>query len=154
MLKELLSNNNLIAAKVEVEDWKEAVTEGVKVLVDAGFAEMRYAEAIIEDTIKVGPYYVLAPGIALPHSKATAGVLKIGISIMTLKEPVVFNHEVNDPVDIVITLCAKDNKSHIDMMTEIVAVLMAPNSSERMRNCNDSSEILEFINGIIEESSK
>ncbi|GAA0176695.1 PTS ascorbate transporter subunit IIA [Clostridium sediminicola] len=154
MLKELLMNNALIATNVEVDNWEQAVNVGVKILADAGFAEMRYADAIIEDTKKAGAYYVLAPGISLPHSKATAGVLKIGISIMTLKKPVEFNHEVNDPVDIVITLCAKDNKSHIDMMTEIVAVLMAPNSSERMRKCKNNSEMLELINSIIEESSK
>lgn len=150
MLKEILSENSLIASKVDVSDWKEAVKVGVKVLADAGFVEMRYADTIIEDTMEVGPYYVLAPGIALPHTRPNAGVLKIGISIVTLKKPVVFNHECNDPVDIVITLGAKDNKSHIDMMQEIATVLMAENSAERLRNCNNNEEILDLINGIIE----
>lgn len=145
MISEILNNNNLVDVDVEVDNWEEAVKYGVKLLESAGFADMEYADAIIEDTKKAGPYYVLAPGIALPHSKAEAGVKKIGISILLLKNPVKFNHEDNDPVDIIITLCATDRNTHLDMMTEIVQVLTQADSIDIIRACKTKEEVIKVF---------
>ena len=44
----------------------------------------------------------------MPHGRPEEGVKKTGFALVTLKKPLVFNHEDNDPVDILITMAAVD----------------------------------------------
>lgn len=76
MLKELLRDHELIEVGVEAKDWKDAVKHGVEVLASEDFVEIEYADSIVESTLTNGPYYVIAPGLALPHSSAEDGVKK------------------------------------------------------------------------------
>lgn len=117
---------------------------GVNLLANAGYTKPSYADAIIEDTEKLGPYYVICPGIALPHSRPTDNVMKIGISIITLETAVLFNHE-NDPVDILITLSALDNSSHYNMMEEIVDIISSPDWIDKVRDCQTKHELLDLF---------
>jgi mannitol/fructose-specific phosphotransferase system IIA component (Ntr-type) len=143
MLRELLSQNKLVAVKVRASDWKDAVRAGVGLLADAGYTKQAYADAIIDDTEKLGPYYVIGPGIALPHSKAD-NVMKVGVSIITLATAVRFHHA-NDPVDLLITLAALDKSIHYEMLAEVVDLISSPDRVAKMRNCQTELELLELI---------
>lgn len=145
MLKELFQKNDLIRAKVDVKDWEEAVRKGVSLLSNADFVEDRYSDAIIEGTKKYGPYYVICPGVAMPHSRPEDGVKKKGISIMILKEPVNFGDLDNDPVKIIISLAATDNESHLEMMQDIVTILSSEENINTMQEANTIDEILEIF---------
>ena len=46
----------------------------------------------------------------MPHGRPEEGVKKTGFALVTLKKPLEFNHEDNDPVDILITMAAVDAK--------------------------------------------
>ena len=146
MLKEMLQNHNLIRLEADVEDWKEAIVRGVELLSRAGIVEYRYGDAIIESTEKVGPYYVICPGVAMPHSRPEDGVKENGISIITLKKPVYFGNADNDPVNIVISLAAKDNTSHLDMMQEVVALLSSRSCIDRLLEAKTIDEALAIFN--------
>ncbi len=71
----------------------------------------------------MGPYIVIAPGIAMPHARPEAGAKNIRIGLLKLKNPVNFGNEEHDPVDIVIFLCAVDNKAHIEVLGELVQLI-------------------------------
>jgi mannitol/fructose-specific phosphotransferase system IIA component (Ntr-type) len=88
-----------------------------------------------------GPYIVIAPGIALAHGRPSEAVLEIGLSLVTLAEPVIFGNEVNDPVRLVIGLCAIDHNSHIDIMAELATFLGDSNSVNTVLNAVDSDQI-------------
>ena len=47
----------------------------------------------------------------MPHGRPEEGV-KTGFALVTLKKPLIFNHEDNDPVDILITMAAVDATTH------------------------------------------
>ena len=47
---------------------------------------------------------VVMPGVVLLHAKPDYGVNRLGISLSTLKTPVEFGHDKNDPVDIVVVV--------------------------------------------------
>ena len=47
----------------------------------------------------------------MPARAAGRGV-KTGFALVTLKKPLIFNHEDNDPVDILITMAAVDATTH------------------------------------------
>ncbi|WP_205956825.1 PTS ascorbate transporter subunit IIA, partial [Pseudoxanthomonas winnipegensis] len=97
-----------IRLQAEANTWQEAVKIGVDLLVAADVVEPRYYQAILDGVEQFGPYFVIAPGLAMPHGRPGEGVKKTGFSLVTLKKPLEFNHEDNNPVDILITMAEVD----------------------------------------------
>lgn len=112
-----------VKAKQDAADWREAVAIAGRLLVDAGCCTDDYVRAMQEGVIEFGPYIVIAPGVAMPHARPEAGVLKPGVSIITLAEPREFGNEANDPVDFVIAFAAVDKNAHIKTLQQIVGLL-------------------------------
>jgi mannitol/fructose-specific phosphotransferase system IIA component (Ntr-type) len=81
----------------------------------------------------------------MPHARPEEGALDIGLSIVTLKEPVVFGHPKNDPVKIVVGLCAIDHQSHLKALTELADILMDEKKVERITSAETAEQILEII---------
>lgn len=108
---------NTIRTNVKVNNWQEAVRVSGELLVSADLIEPRYIDAMIETTKDLGPYCVIAPGVAIPHARPVAGVKESGFSAITLAEPVEFGNIDNDPVYLVLAFCALDHDSHIESLT-------------------------------------
>jgi len=117
ILKDFILNNGSFALGTDASDWKDAVKKGVDLLVKAGAAEERYYDGILKMVEEHGPYFVISPGVAMPHARPELGGLKTGFALVTLKNPVKFGHESNDPVDIVLCICAKEAS---DMNEEVI----------------------------------
>ncbi len=47
---------------------------GVDLLVAADVVEPRYYQAILDGVAQHGPYFVIAPGLAMPHGRPEEGV--------------------------------------------------------------------------------
>ena len=69
MLKESLIENHSIALNQTAASWQEAIKIGTDLLVKAGTIEPRYYDHIIGNIEKMGPYIILAPGLAMPHAR-------------------------------------------------------------------------------------
>lgn len=95
-LRDSLAENKSIRLQAEAETWQDAVKIGVDLLVAADVVEPRYYQAILDAVEQHGPYFVLAPGLAMPHGRPEEGVKKTGFALVTLKKPLEFNHEDND----------------------------------------------------------
>ncbi len=146
MLKEILTTD-LIQAKFSAGSRDEAVRESGRLLVEKGLADEAYIEAMLKNVEVNGTYIVIAPGIAMPHARPEEGALGIGLSIVTLKEPVVFGHPKNDPVKIVVGLCAIDHQSHLKALTELADILMDEKKVEEIVNAESQQEIMKIIKG-------
>ncbi|MEI8632679.1 PTS sugar transporter subunit IIA [Vibrio sp. PP-XX7] len=72
----------------------------------------------------IGPYYVLGPGIAMPHSRPEDGVNRIALSLSVFKQGVSFGSEENDPVHLLVTLAAIDSNSHVDIIAQLAELFM------------------------------
>ena len=90
-LRDSLAENKSIRLQAEAETWQEAVKIGVDLLVAADVVEPRYYQAILDGVEQFGPYFVIAPGLAMPHGRPEEGVKKTGFSLVTLKKPLEFN---------------------------------------------------------------
>ncbi|WP_167747400.1 PTS sugar transporter subunit IIA, partial [Streptococcus oralis] len=73
-LKQALTENNSIRLGLSASSWQEAVKLAIDPLVDSGAVLPEYYDAIIESTEEYGPYYILMPGMAMPHARPEAGV--------------------------------------------------------------------------------
>ena len=97
MLKDLVSEK-LIKLQIEASDWEDAVRKAAQPLVDEGKVKTSYVDDIIKGVKEMGPYIVLTKHVALPHARPESGALESAIGIATLKTPVEFGNEDNDPV--------------------------------------------------------
>ncbi len=145
-LKDLLKKNKAIRLGVEAKDWKEAVKAGTELLVQAGTVEEKYYYDIIEITEKLGPYYIIAPGVAMPHTKSEDGIIKNSFSFITLKEPVDFHGYDMKPVDILITMAVKSKDLDIEeVLPEIVRIFMNKENHDKIRKAKTEKELLKIL---------
>ena len=108
--------------------------------------EPHYYQAILDAVEQHGPYFVLAPGLAMPHGRPEEGVKKTGFALVTLKKPLEFNHEDNDPVDILITMAAVDANTHQEVgIMQIVNLFEDEENFDRLRACRTEQEVLDLI---------
>lgn len=134
------------AVNVHVPDWEEAVRATGRLLVECGFAEERYIEGMLNLTKELGPYIVLAPGIAIPHARPEEGALKVGFAAITLDPPVNFGNECNDPVSLVIGFCSPGADAHVEMIMRIARMLGAENFLETCKAARSSAELADVFN--------
>ena len=123
-----------------------ALSASVDLLVAADVVEPRYYQAILDGVAEHGPYFVIAPGLAMPHGRPEEGVKKTGFALVTLKKPLIFNHEDNDPVDILITMAAVDATTHQEVgIMQIVNLFDDEANFDRLRACRSEQEVLDLI---------
>lgn len=146
MLLEVITEE-MIHVNYDCQTREEAVIESGRLLVEKGYATENYIKAMLKNVEENGTYIVIAPGIAMPHARPEEGALDIGLSIVTLKNPVVFGHPLNDPVRIVIGLCAVDHQSHLKALSELVEILGDQEKVEKMNEATTSQEIINIIKG-------
>ena len=74
------------------DSWQDAIRMSCESLEADGTVEANYKEDIIACVEKYGPYIVIMPNIAMPHSQEGAqGVHKTAIGFMKLDKPVSFD---------------------------------------------------------------
>jgi PTS system ascorbate-specific IIA component len=105
-----------------VNDWKQAINLSAAPLLKSRAITEQYLEAIFKSHQALGPYYVLAPGLAMPHARPEQGVIKNGLSLLHIKEGVSFDARENDPIYVVIMLCALSGDEHIRMISALAEV--------------------------------
>ncbi len=153
MLKESLIENNSIKLNQSAADWKAAIKIGTDLLERAGTIEPRYYDTIISNIEKMGPYIILAPGLAMPHARPEEGVIKTSFALVTLKEPVVFEGE-DEPVSVLITLAGSDSDKHMEGLMEITQTLDDPDSEtginlDKILRCQTNEEVLAVIDAAL-----
>lgn len=112
-----------IAVGVQAGSRDEAIRAVGELLVASGRTTSKYTDEMLGVLEEFGPYFVLAPGIAIAHSKPSDSVLTTGMALAVLSEPIEFGSQHNDPVRLLFALCAKDHNSHIEVLAELATVL-------------------------------
>lgn len=146
-MNEIIPAKN-IQLKIRVSDWREAIGAAGSLLIASGYTTADYTREMIEAVDEYGPYIVVAPGIALAHSRPAPSVLKTGLSLVSLAGPVNFGNQENDPVHIVLGLCATSNDTHLQMISRLVAFLDNEENIELLKTSSDINQVYCAINNI------
>jgi PTS system ascorbate-specific IIA component len=144
-MKNTLLTEKTIKTKIEARDWEAAVDNVGQLMVDTGLVETSYVEAMKRTIRELGPYSVIAPGIAMPHARPEDGVIKPGFALITLSKPVNFGSSANDPVDIVIAFAATDKEKHIAALADIANLLSNEKLVKKIRDSDSKEQILQVI---------
>lgn len=134
-----------IQLDVECTDWRDAIRKSAQLLLEKGYIEERYIDAMISNIEENGPYIILSPGFAVPHEGVEMGSIKVGMRLIRLKEPVNFEDEEEEPVEFVCVLSAVDHKTHLKAFFNLVNMLQAEGFKDCLRGCKTAEEAAAVI---------
>lgn len=126
-----------IKLDVDVDTPEEAIRKAGKLLTESNSVSDNYVDSMVENFKNLGPYIVLAPHIAIPHSRPESGVNEQCIGFLRLKEPIPFGHPTNDDVKLVLPIGGLDENFHIKMLQSLSNVLTDKNKLNILMNSND-----------------
>ncbi|MDG6268468.1 PTS sugar transporter subunit IIA [Glaesserella parasuis] len=152
-LKQSLIENNSIKLHQSASNWEEAIKIGTDLLVTAGTIEPRYYDNIVSKIKEMGPYIILAPGLAMPHDRPEEGVIKTSFALVTLDTPIYFEGE-DEPVDVLLTLAGSDSDQHMQGLMEITQMLDDPDSDtgvdlDKIRRCKTAEDVYAVIDAAL-----
>ena len=143
-LKTAFIENNSIRLGLTAKDWQEAVKLSVDPLIESGAVLPEYYDAIIASTKEHGPYYILTPGMAMPHARPEAGVQRDAFSLITLTEPVTFTD--GKEVSVLLTLAATSSAIHASVaIPQITALFELDNAIDRLLACKTPEDVLALV---------
>lgn len=143
-IKELLIEAQAIQVGVRETDWKKVIQLAAQPLVDNGYILPSYFQAVINNTLEHGAYYVFEEGVAMPHARPECGVMKNGFSLVLLEEPIAFAD--SDKADIVIMFAAQDSNQHIEEgIRAIVNLLGDGDVMARLRRAKAKEEVIAIL---------
>ncbi|ECB9712928.1 BglG family transcription antiterminator [Listeria monocytogenes] len=143
-LEELLPKER-ITFKESVADWREAILVASKSLQQEGYISRNYQHAMIENIEKLGPYIVIAPGIALPHASVDDGAYRVGMSLLRLNQPVSFSSKAKDQVKLIIVLASIDSYTHINALSQLTNLIMKHHLLEQIEQATSAAEIAAML---------
>jgi transcriptional antiterminator/mannitol/fructose-specific phosphotransferase system IIA component (Ntr-type) len=150
VLEELLTSQT-IQLQSRVSDWKEGIRVASQPLVELGTVEERYVDAMIQSIESNGPYVVITPGVAIPHSRPEQGVRSLSMSLLRLDEAVDFAPD--KPVRLIIVLAAVDSESHLRALVQLTQLLGEPSNIEDILQSSDKSVLLDYIHKYSKEET-
>lgn len=135
----------------EAADWREAIRMSCETLEKGGAVEANYKEEIIACIEKYGPYIVIMPGVAMPHSQEYAeGVHKTEIAFMKLERPVSFGPGNPDKdVSLFFTLASCNPDCHLQNMMKLSELLMNEDVMEALLRAKSPEDLLSIQDNLL-----
>lgn len=130
----------------KAENWQDAIRLSCETLEADGTVESNYKEDIIACVEKYGPYIVIMPNVAMPHSQECAkGVNKTAIAFMKVKETVKFDPE--DPekdANLFFTLASCNPEQHLSNMMRLSEMLMDEALVKALMDAENEEDLLKL----------
>lgn len=135
----------MIRLDIACEDWKDSIVKSAQQLLDKGYIEQRYIDAMITNIEENGPYIVLSKGFAVPHAGLQDGCNKVGMSLIRLKHPVPFGADDLDPVEFVCCFSTIDHQTHLKAFFHLVNIFNKDEFKQKLRTCQTSEQAAQLI---------
>ncbi|ATF48089.1 MULTISPECIES: PTS mannitol transporter subunit IIA [Citrobacter] len=133
-----------ISIKNSAKNWQEAIDFSMSSLLTHHYVNSNYIQAIKDSTITNGPYYILAPGVAMPHARPECGALKTGMSLTLLKQEVQFAVD-DEPVKLLIGLSAANADSHIGAIQALSELLCEEEALSALLTAKSEKQLADII---------
>lgn len=145
LLKEFVELGHYKFAE-EAASWEDAVRMSCETLEADGTVEAGYKEEIIECIRKYGPYIIIMPNVAMPHSQEGAkGVHKTAIGFMKLNKPVSFEPgDEEKDARLFFTLASCNPEQHLLNMTRLSELLMNEGAVEALLSANSPEDLIKI----------
>lgn len=143
-IKELLIEADAIQVGVTESDWQKVIQLAATPLIKNGYISANYGQAVIENTLNHGAYYVFDEGVAIPHARPECGVKRNCFSLVLLEKPIRFAE--SEAADIVIMFGAQDSNAHIEEgIRAIISLLDNDERMAKLRAANSKEEVVALL---------
>lgn len=142
ILKKMLNKNNVQFVN-KVSDWKEAITKAGNILQKNGFIKQGYVEEMIKLIEKHGAYIIIEEGMAIPHAPISKNVLKTGISLLIVKEKVLFPN--GKGANIFLSFATINKTEHLGILNDLFELITKYNFIEKISKITEYEELEEFF---------
>jgi PTS system ascorbate-specific IIA component len=133
-----------IVAQDTSPSFADAVSQSVSLLVESGKTQVSYVDEVLESLKTLGPYFVIAPGLALAHAKPSDSVLEPGMALLRLTEPVI-SGSANDPVSLIFSMCSPNASEHMEMLGDFGQLMSTDNVMNALLNASAVSVIRDIL---------
>jgi PTS system ascorbate-specific IIA component len=133
-----------IVAQDASPSFADAVSQSVSLLVASGKAQLSYVDEVLESLKTLGPYFVIAPGLALAHAKPSDSVLAPGMALLKLAQPVI-SGSANDPVSLVFSMCSPNASEHMEMLADFGQIMSTDQVMTNLLNASAVSVIKDIL---------
>jgi PTS system ascorbate-specific IIA component len=133
-----------IVAQDTSPSFADAVSQSVSLLVASGKAQLSYVDEVLESLKTLGPYFVIAPGLALAHAKSSDSVLAPGMALLKLAQPVI-SGSANDPVSLVFSMCSPNASEHMEMLADFGQIMSTDQVMTNLLNASAVSVIEDIL---------
>jgi ascorbate PTS system EIIA or EIIAB component len=145
-VKTNLISKTAIAISDRAESFERALKASAQLLVAAGHAKAPYVDRVLDGYQKLGPYFVVAPKIAIAHASPGEDVLTPGLSLLKLHEGIASGVIQNDPVQLIFSLCTPDRDQHIELLGDFALLMSDKSIVNSLLNASAESVIWEILN--------
>ena len=142
ILKKMLNKNNVQFVN-KVSNWKEAITKAGNILQKNGFIKQEYIEEMIKLIEKHGAYIIIEEGMAIPHAPISKNVLKTGISLLIVKEKVLFPN--GKGANIFLSFATTSKTEHLGILNDLFELITKYNFIEKISKITKYEELEEFF---------
>ena len=142
ILKKMLNKNNVQFVN-KVSNWKEAITKAGNILQKNGFIKQEYIEEMIKLIEKHGAYIIIEEGMAIPHAPISKNVLKTGISLLIVKEKVLFPN--GKGANIFLSFATINKTEHLGILNDLFELITKYNFIEKISKITEYEELEEYF---------
>ena len=142
-LSDLLTSET-IELGVAADSWQEVVEKAGAKLLALSAIEPQFIRSMKEIILEFGPYMVVWPGAVLLHAPPD-GVRQLCMGLISLRQPVCFGHQKNDPVHLAVILGAVDNQAHLTALQALNRMMQDKEARSAIQATLHKSVVLHWI---------
>ena len=133
---------------IEIEEasmpWREAMHRAAAPLEDQGYISAEYIKKSIQNVEEYGDYIVVSRGVALAHAGREHGVYKDGLSLLVIKEGVIFT-ESEDPVYLLFCFACVGEEEYLELIKRIIQLGRAEGKIEEVLALAGTKAVYEYM---------
>ena len=145
LLKDIVEANHYSFVD-SFDSWQDSIYGAAQPMVADGTLDNQYLDKIIENVNTYGPYFIIMPDVAMPHSTlGGTGVYKTAIGFCKVKEPVVLDpNDETKNARLFFTLAAVDNEQHLQNMVQLSEMLVKEGIVEDLLAAETKEDLLDI----------
>lgn len=146
MFKEILEKG-YYCFEEEFNSWEDAIKASYQPLVKNNIVNNDYINEVIRSVKKYGPYIVIIPNVAMPHSTEGAkGCNGTAISFMKVNKPVDFDkNDEEKKARLFFSLAAMNHDEHLKNIQGLMDVLMNEDYVDALLNVHTEEELIKVV---------
>lgn len=144
-LSEQLKTSNSVQIIDNTESWQSALDICFKPLLQNNYIQPQYIDAVKKISKDLNFHYLIAPGIGIPHARPEHGAIKTSISMLIIRNGILFGNHNNNPIFCLLGLAADEANSHTDLIMDIAELFSDETLLNKLKIAESPTDIIQAI---------